>query len=121
MDTNQSNFKASSKNKHRRGNSTIDSILQSDRSMYKKSSVSGKGASSMLASKQMNYQSTTVSPRYLNKVDKVIRQEEQRKKKLLPDIVKISLTDMNSLDKMSAANKKAYIERFSNNILSGYK
>ena len=92
--------------------------------MYKKSSAGGKGASSMLGSKfkhEASYQSTVVSPRYLNKVDKVFRQEEQRKKKLLPDIVKISLTDMNSLDKMSAANKKAYIERFSNNILSGYK
>ena len=66
----------------------------------------------MLGSKfprEGHFQSNVVSPRHLSKVDKVLRKEENGKRKLLPDIVKISLTDMSSLDKMSASNQKAYI------------
>lgn len=35
----------------------------------------------------------------------------------MPDIVRISLTDMSSLERMSEKNKRSYIERFGNVLM----
>ena len=39
------------------------------------------------------------------------------KDQILPDIVRVSLMDINSLEKMSAKNKKSYVEKFGNVLM----
>ena len=49
-------------------------------------------------------------------VDRVLRREKDVDQ-ILPDIVRVSLMDINSLEKMSAKNKKSYVEKFGNVLM----
>jgi hypothetical protein len=58
----------------------------------------------------------TTSPSELKNIDRVIKHEKDSRQ-VLPDIVKISLADISSLDRMSEKNKRSYVERFGNIML----
>jgi hypothetical protein len=49
-------------------------------------------------------------------VDRVLRREKDVNQ-ILPDIVRISLMDINSLEKMSSKNKNSYVEKFGNVLM----
>ena len=59
---------------------------------------------------------TSASKAELKNYDRVIKREKNLHQ-ILPDIVRVSLTDMNSLERMSQKNKKSYIEKFGNVLM----
>jgi hypothetical protein len=70
----------------------------------------------MSGSSYNGFKQNSTSSTEIKSIERVLRRENDINQ-ILPDIVRVSLMDMSSLEKMSEKNQKSYVERFGNILM----